>query len=253
MLRLQGYFRKPEPRSVNLDEALLYHDRAFLRQGNEQMARDLFASKPGHIPDLESTLTEDKLIVDIACGTGEFSGALAKVYPKNEVLGIDISKDALKVARREYRKVKNLGYQRGDIYELSTILPKKAGLITANLALHNFDNLEGAVQQIYQSLDEKGAFFFSDLNPEEILKKPALALLYRTRNQLGEDVFVNRFVRPVKERGNTHAQLDLALTMSFMASYTKEEIKDALSKSGFKSIKVEPDDTGEALAGYAIK
>ena len=47
--------------------------------------------------------------------------------------------------------------------------------------------------------------------------------------------------------------LDIAMVMSTIASYTKDEIRDALKRAGFSTSRVKPDGSGEALIGYAVK
>jgi ubiquinone/menaquinone biosynthesis C-methylase UbiE len=251
MLRENGYSRMVEPRGINLDEALLHHDHEFLRRGQESMVHELFIPGRTFVPGLEDSLG-DKLIIDIACGTGEFTGALAKRFP-NKVVGIDINPSALKLGTERYPDIPNLEFREGDVYSLSKMYENEAGLVTANAALHNFEDLDGALKQVYQALQKNGAFFFMDLNPEQILKRRDLKIIYSARRQMGDDDFVRRVILPIRERGKNGDMLDIALAMSIMAAYTKEEISEPIRRVGFSKCHIDIDSVGEGLVGYAIK
>ena len=45
-------------------------------------------------------------VLDVACGTGDFSIAIAKAVRKGEVIGVDISKEMLEVMRQKVLKNK---------------------------------------------------------------------------------------------------------------------------------------------------
>ncbi len=253
MVRQFGYNRIPEPSSINLDDALLHPElREFLRKGHEGYASQLFSQRKGFIPGLHEALNGDRLIIDLGCGPGDFAGALAARFP-NRVIGIDINPRAIEVARRNYPGVPNLEFRVGDFYKIFEMYQGVAGLINVNMVLHNLDKLEEALLGIYGALGEGGIFFFTDLNPGLILKREEIRRVHSARHSMGEEVFVREFVMPIQHSGDNKAMLELAMVMSTIASYTKDEIRAALQTVGFSTLRIKPDGSGEALMGYAIK
>ena len=75
---------------------------------------------------------ENPKILDIGTGSGAISIALAKEISESEVLGLDISDDALKIAveNRELNKVENLKFLKSDIFQ--HVKEKNYDLIVSN-------------------------------------------------------------------------------------------------------------------------
>src|SRR5499427_7731524 len=62
-------------------------------------------------------LSGDELVLDIACGTGDITFALARGLPTGRAVGLDITGGMLKIAERKRRDgaVENVFFHRGDI------------------------------------------------------------------------------------------------------------------------------------------
>lgn len=75
---------------------------------------------------------ENPKILDIGTGSGAISIALAKEISGSEVLGLDISDDALKIAveNRELNKVENLKFLKSDVFQ--HVKEKNYDLIVSN-------------------------------------------------------------------------------------------------------------------------
>ena len=75
---------------------------------------------------------ENPKILDIGTGSGAISIALAKELPESEVLGLDISDDALKMAviNRELNNVSNLKFLKSDVFQ--HVKEKNYDLIVSN-------------------------------------------------------------------------------------------------------------------------
>ena len=75
---------------------------------------------------------ENPKILDIGTGSGAISIALAKELPESEVLGLDVSDDALKMAviNRELNNVSNLKYLKSDVFQ--HVREKNYDLIVSN-------------------------------------------------------------------------------------------------------------------------
>src|SRR6266498_1153646 len=57
-------------------------------------------------------------ILDIGCGYGGLTAALARQFPRAQVIGVDPGKRSIELARRSLRGVKNLSFMRGYSHDL---------------------------------------------------------------------------------------------------------------------------------------
>lgn len=63
---------------------------------------------------------KDKIILEAGCGTGRFCCLVAKDFPNAQVIGIDISRNSLKIANslKEYLKISNVSFKIGNLFQL---------------------------------------------------------------------------------------------------------------------------------------
>lgn len=93
------------------------------------------------------------VIVDIACGTGDFSLAALKVHPK-KIIGIDISEEMLEKARLKIseKKLENtFEFIQGDSEQLQ-LEDYYADAVTVAFGVRNFEHLEKGISEIYRIL-----------------------------------------------------------------------------------------------------
>jgi len=102
---------------------------------------------------------ETKLL-DIGCGGGFLSNFLIK--KGIQITGIDISEDAIKIAR-QYDKTKKVHYMQGDAYNLP-FLENSFDFVCAMDFLEHVTNPEKVIQQISRVLKPGGCFFFYTFN-----------------------------------------------------------------------------------------
>ena len=93
---------------------------------------------------------ENPKILDIGTGSGAISIALAKELPESEVLGLDISDDALKMAvvNRELNNVSNLKFLKSDVFQ--HVKEKNYDLIVSNppyIPVEEYDELMPEVKK----------------------------------------------------------------------------------------------------------
>ncbi|MDH4212327.1 MAG: class I SAM-dependent methyltransferase [Candidatus Thorarchaeota archaeon] len=125
------------------------------------------------IPFLVSLLNEPekKRVLDIACGSGRHSVALAAQGA--EVVGFDMSRTMIEAAQKhaEENRVKPT-FIVADMVDIDSIVEGYFDLIFVlgnSLALlHDIDSVRSLVETIYQRLNDGGSFLAQVLNFEEI-------------------------------------------------------------------------------------
>jgi demethylmenaquinone methyltransferase/2-methoxy-6-polyprenyl-1,4-benzoquinol methylase len=101
--------------------------------------------------------------LDLACGTGDITFALARALQTGRAIGLDITQGMLTLAeeRRRKERVNNLAFQRADIMELP--YPDQSfDCVTGGYALRNVPNVAGALAEIKRVLKPGGKFLSLD-------------------------------------------------------------------------------------------
>ena len=126
---------------------------------NEVNANNLF-----EIPALFSMMPDlkDKAVLDLGCGFGEHCKRFVESGAK-KVIGIDISEKMLEIAKIENAdpKITYINMPMEDISKLN----EKFDVVVSSLAFHYVEDFSGVVKNIYDLLNEKGIFLFSQENP----------------------------------------------------------------------------------------
>lgn len=101
-------------------------------------------------------------IVEMGCGTGEYTKLIAKMYPFAEIMALDISDDILAIARDKCKKYKNVQFLNKSAY--STGLKKNSiDVVYGFYFLHHVD-LKRVNDEIYRLLKNGGVAFFYEPN-----------------------------------------------------------------------------------------
>lgn len=107
------------------------------------------------------------MILDLCCGTGDFTKIISKFYPRARVIGFDISEKMLKIAKQK----NPIGvFMQGDCTEL----PFEDGefdYITMGFGLRNIQNREKAIAEIYRTLKKGGKFLQLDFGEHNFFSK----------------------------------------------------------------------------------
>lgn len=98
------------------------------------------------------------MILDVCCGTGDFTKIIKKIYPRTKVIGVDFAQNMLKLA-----KLKN---PQG-VFILADCLnlpfkDREFNYVTAGFGLRNIENRTQAIAEIYRVLDFGGQFLHLD-------------------------------------------------------------------------------------------
>jgi trans-aconitate 2-methyltransferase len=120
-------------------------DYAQHSSGQERWAREL-------IPLLE--LRPDDRVLDIGCGDGRVTAAIAALVPQGSVLGVDSSADMIAHASQMSCGVANLAFERRDALALG--FDRKFTAIFSNAVLHWIRDQECVVNQIARALRPSG-------------------------------------------------------------------------------------------------
>jgi trans-aconitate 2-methyltransferase len=100
----------------------------------------------------ELRLNGDEAILDLGCGSGVLTRALAERVPQGRVVGVDSSRSMLEAARRH--KTANLEFELLDITELT--FDAEFDVVFSNAALHWVSDHEELLRRIYTALKPGG-------------------------------------------------------------------------------------------------
>lgn len=103
-------------------------------------------------------------VLDVCCGTGDLSLALARRLPAASVTGLDFSEEMLAVARRRQAgnlKLVNLEFVRGNAMELP-FEENTFDCVTISFGLRNLPDYEKAVREFVRVLRPGGTFWCLD-------------------------------------------------------------------------------------------
>ena len=101
-------------------------------------------------------------IVDLACGTGDITVALAKHYPQCIIVGVDLTHGMLKIAR-DTSQAKNVYFVMQDMSVVG-IKDKSVDIVTGGYALRNAPDLDQTLCEIFRVLKPGGKAFFLDFS-----------------------------------------------------------------------------------------
>lgn len=103
----------------------------------------------------EALRPDDRMILDLACGTGDLALELQKQAPQARVIGADFTGPMLRLAQRKERADKPISWIEADGLKL----PFKSDtfdLITIAFGIRNMESLQGALREIRRALKPNG-------------------------------------------------------------------------------------------------
>jgi len=95
--------------------------------------------------------------LDLSCGPGVFTRAMASANPGDWVVGLDISRAMLEVAARRVHGYGNVGLVRADAHDLPFASESFSGVNNAG-ALHAYDDAEAVFTEIIRVLGPGGIY-----------------------------------------------------------------------------------------------
>jgi ubiquinone/menaquinone biosynthesis C-methylase UbiE len=139
---------------------------------------------------LEHADLQNKIIVDIGCGTGRHWDQILKQKPA-ELTGWDVSSEMLKRLHQKYPAAKAC-LLRGNA--LSEIQDASTDVVISTLTIAHVENLAGAFSEWNRVLKAGGAIIVTDYHPAALVKGAD-----RTFRHQGRLISVRNYVHPIDE------------------------------------------------------
>lgn len=111
-------------------------------------------------------------MLEVGCGTGEYTKIVATSFPKSKIIGLDISKNVLELAKRKCRGKKNVSFTSKSVYD-TNFKNNSFDVIYGFYVLHHF-NIKKFKKEASRILKPGGLLFFYEpniLNPIVFLIK----------------------------------------------------------------------------------
>lgn len=102
-------------------------------------------------------------MLDLACGTGDFTVELARRWPNAEITGVDLTPEMLAVAREKLSAIRNVTYLTGDAQELPMLEARKHSLIVCAFGFRNFSDKAKALSECHRLLADDGRLVVLEL------------------------------------------------------------------------------------------
>ncbi|MEG3437281.1 methyltransferase domain-containing protein [Pannus brasiliensis CCIBt3594] len=100
-------------------------------------------------------------VLDVACGTGEFERLISRENPAQNMVGVDISEEMLKIARQKLQSYANVRFQCASASALPFPDASFDTVISAN-AFHYFDDPNVALREMKRVLKPNGNLIILD-------------------------------------------------------------------------------------------
>ncbi|MFT5140595.1 MAG: malonyl-CoA O-methyltransferase [Lysobacterales bacterium] len=154
---------------------------------------------------LEHTVQEPDRILDIGCGTGSASNAMAGEYPQASVIGLDWSKAMLRQMKKTQMLEANPVGMCADMHAIP-LAANSVNVVFSNLAMQWTTDLEMLLTNIRTVLKPGGMFLFSSFGPDTLHElRSAWATVddqphvnrFVDMHDIGDRVVAAGFVEPV--------------------------------------------------------
>ena len=142
----------------------IYDNEVFFEGYKKIRENAINANNLFEIPALLSMMPDlkGKRVLDLGCGFGEHCRLFAE-HGAEKVVGIDISKRMLEVAKKENSdpRIVYVNMPMEDIAQLN----ESFDVVVSSLAFHYVEDFAGVVKNVYTLLDTNGVFLFSQEHP----------------------------------------------------------------------------------------
>lgn len=153
--------KTPEKIKNMFDEISFYYDQMnnYMSLGSHIFVKYLALKELG--------LKPRTMLLDVCCGTGDFTKLISKFFPRVKVIGLDFSEKMLKVAKGKNSKGV---FMQGDCTNLS-FDDGEFDYVTIGFGLRNIQDRQKAISEIYRVLSENGKFMHLDFGEHNLISK----------------------------------------------------------------------------------
>ena len=176
---------------------------------------------------------QPQYILDLGCGSGLFSKKLKDLYPKAQIVAIDLAYAMLECAKSKQGWLKKWGIVNADMHYLPFV-DGQFDLIFSNQVIHWTDDMQGLLLEIHRVMAKNACLMFTTLGPDTFKElRVAFAEIdshahvneFLDMHDLGDMVFATKFVDPV---------LDMDMLTAHYTSTTR--LLKSIKKQGVKNI-----------------
>jgi ubiquinone/menaquinone biosynthesis C-methylase UbiE len=189
------------------------------------------------VDELADRLNRGIDVLDVGCGAGHAINLMAKAFPKSRFWGYDFSKDGIKAARAEAKKMrlKNAQFKIADAAKMAD--RNKYDLITAFDTIHDQARPDRVLKAISRALKKRGTFLMQDIAASSRLHE-------NMENPLGPAIYTISTMHCMT--------VSLAYRgMGLGTAWGEQKAKEMLSEAGFGPVQVKLVD-GDVFNYYYI-
>ena len=215
--------RTVEPELMEREDQVISYAKADFSDGENNLIKQINY----YLINNNINLNTQELIVDLGCGPGNISEKLSIKWPNATVIGIDGSKEMIRLAELNKKKssnrsqFKNLSYMCADIKNIKAseiCLEKNISLLVSNSLIHHISYLDDFFNCIKKLSSNLTINFHKDLKrPND--EKSALELKEKCAEKY-DDILTNDYYASLK------------------ASYTLKELKNFIFENKLYSLEV---------------
>lgn len=116
-------------------------------------------------------------VVDLGCGPGYFTAAIARQAVPGWVIGLDLDPAMLEQAQVACKTMSNCGWQQGDAMELSHLIPTPVDYVLIANTFHGVPDKTALAREVAAALKSGGRFAIVNWHPKPreetiVLDKP---------------------------------------------------------------------------------
>jgi ubiquinone/menaquinone biosynthesis C-methylase UbiE len=144
----------------------------------EDSGQSVLSSLESHIlplvPGLSDQLARKLRWLDAGCGSGRVLNRLAELFPNSRFVGMDLSKDAIRVAREEAtaKGLNNVEFVEVDLSEFDrTAEPESFDFITTFDAVHDQGKPLNVLKGIHRALKSGGVYLMQEIKGSSFVYK----------------------------------------------------------------------------------
>ena len=151
-------------------------------------------------------------ILDVGSGPGLLVKEIAQRFKGSEVMGIDNSQVAVRLARKNSKKQKNIRFIAAEAEKLP-FKDQSFDIIVSKDSLHHFANVKKCLKEMMRVLKKQGILYIQDLRRD--------LPMHMLKQAMPPDTIIKKLQY-----------------YSARASYTKDELKNILRELGLKQFKI---------------